>query len=50
MGLGIATIFLACGTLRDHFYRLPNGAEKLSRPNLYEICVFQPALLLQSFV
>ena len=36
-GLGIATIFLACGLLRDYFYRLPNGAEKESQPNLYEM-------------
>lgn len=36
-GLGIATIFLACGILRNYFYRLPDGAEKDSQPNLYEM-------------
>ena len=35
-GLGIATIFVPCAILRDYFYRLPNGAEKDSQPNLYE--------------
>jgi hypothetical protein len=34
---GISTIFLPCETLRDYFYRLPHGDDRVDRPTLYEI-------------
>ena len=35
--LGIGTIFLPCEVLREYFYRLPRMAERVDRPNLYDV-------------
>jgi hypothetical protein len=35
-GLGISTILLPCGTLRDYFYRLPGAVSKDLQPSFYE--------------
>jgi hypothetical protein len=35
--LGIDTIFLPCGVLREYFYRLPHGADTVEHPTLYEV-------------
>jgi hypothetical protein len=35
--LGIRSVFLPCGILREYFYRLPQRNDRIDRPTLYEI-------------
>jgi len=35
--LGIGTIFLPCGVLREYFYRLPHTVDRIDHPTLYEV-------------
>src|ERR1035437_7862452 len=36
-GLGVATVFLPCEVLREHFYRLPHTSDRVDHPTLYEV-------------